>query len=73
MKRTTPEIDWKKTILMMVVLYPLLVTLMWNYGGTEIIEALGGPDANVNIIDGAVATWFLAALAGIAKRGGFPA
>lgn len=52
-----------------LILIPVLMTVFWNYGATEVIEALGGPDANVGIVAGMLATYFYSGLLGIAKRG----
>lgn len=69
---TTPEEPIKNAAISLI-LGAIITTLLWNYGATEIIEALGGPDANVNIVDGALASWFLSSVAATIKRGGFPA
>ena len=34
------------------------LTVTWNYGVTEIIDALGGPDANVNFFVAALTVLF---------------
>jgi hypothetical protein len=41
-----------------VIIGLVLVVVCWNYGATEVIQALGGPDANVNILDGILALLF---------------
>ncbi len=52
-----------------LILMPIILTLCWNYGFTEVIQNLGGPDANVNLLDGALATYFMSALMGMAYGG----
>lgn len=37
----------------------VLIVVCWNYGATEVIQALGGPDANVNVLDGVLALLFI--------------
>jgi hypothetical protein len=37
----------------------VLLVVCWNYGATEVIQTLGGPDANVNILDGTLALLFV--------------
>jgi hypothetical protein len=51
------------------IIVPLLMVLFWNYGMTEVIQHLGGPDANVNIIDGALATYFVAVMGSLIRSG----
>jgi hypothetical protein len=33
----------------------VLIVVCWNYGATEVVQALGGPDANVNVLAGVLA------------------
>lgn len=42
-----------------VLLGCALIVVCWNYGATEVIQALGGPDANVNVLDGILALLFV--------------
>lgn len=49
-KELTP-IEWT----LAVVVVGLLFTLAWNYGVTEIIQNLGGPDGNINVLEGTLA------------------
>lgn len=42
-----------------VVIGLMLLVVCWNYGATEVIQALGGPDANVNVLDGTLALLFV--------------
>lgn len=43
----------------------VFLTLGWNYGVTECIQALGGPDGNINILEGLALFVFV----GVLKRG----
>lgn len=38
------------TFLALLILAPIFFTLAWNYGISEIIQSLGGPDANINLL-----------------------
>jgi hypothetical protein len=49
-------------VLASLVVLPLLFVLAWNYGLTEVIENFGGPDANVNVIEGALAYYAVSLL-----------
>jgi hypothetical protein len=40
------------TLVFAFVLGALVVTLGWNYGASEVIEALGGKDGNINVVVG---------------------
>lgn len=51
------------------VIIPLIAVLCWNYGMTEIIQNLGGPDANVNLLDGFLTVYFLAFMGGLGRGG----
>lgn len=42
-----------------------LVVVCWNYGATEVIQVLGGPDANVNILDGILALLFVGGISNL--------
>jgi hypothetical protein len=42
-----------------IIIGLVLLVVCWNYGATEAIQALGGPDANVNILDGTLALLFV--------------
>jgi hypothetical protein len=52
-----------------LIVIPLMMVLFYNYGATEVIESLGGPDNNLNVIDGYVAVLFLAGLGSLVRRG----
>ena len=41
--------------LIQVLLAGLFFLLAWNYGITEVIQNLGGPDANINYIEALLA------------------
>jgi hypothetical protein len=43
----------------LLILAPILMTLLWNYGMTDVIDALGGPDADVNLLQGGLAYLFV--------------
>jgi hypothetical protein len=60
------------TLIGVFIVAPLFLLLLWNYGGTELIEALGGPDANLNIVDGWLAAFCFAAITTMFRKGGFP-
>jgi hypothetical protein len=40
-----------------LVVAPTVLVLAYNYGLTEVIQNLGGPDGNVNIFEGALAVY----------------
>ena len=50
---TTPaDVFWR------LVFSVVLFTVAWNYGVTEVIQSLGGPDANINILEGTLTFLF---------------
>lgn len=56
------------TIFWTLVFGAIFVTVGWNYGASEIVQALNGPDGNVNILEGGAAFIF-AATVGRALKG----
>lgn len=40
------------TVFFTILAGALFLTLGWNYGVTECIQALGGPDGNINLLEG---------------------
>jgi hypothetical protein len=50
------------TTFWLVVLGTLFVTVGWNYGITEMIESLGGPEGNINLLEGGAAFLLCAAI-----------
>jgi hypothetical protein len=40
----------------------VFVTLGWNYGVSEIIQGYGGPDVNINVIEGMLVGMFVRVL-----------
>lgn len=55
------------TLLAVFIFVPFIVTLLWNYGATEVIEALGGADGNVNLLEGWCTVFFLSALGSLLR------
>lgn len=47
----------------LLVVAPILMTLLWNYGATDVIESLGGPDANVSLVNGWLGYLFMQGVA----------
>lgn len=47
----------------------LFLLVGWNYGITEVVQALGGPDANVNVGVAAASFLFLGVLKNRAGQG----
>lgn len=45
--------------LIAAVVVGLLFTVLWNYGVTEVIQNLGGPDGNINVVAGFLTYLFL--------------
>lgn len=45
-----------------VIFLAVFTTVGWNYGITEIIQNLGGPDANINILEGLFTAMFVRVL-----------
>lgn len=42
------------TLVWTLLFVAVFFTLGWNYGVTEIVQNYGGPDANINILQGAL-------------------
>lgn len=51
------------------ILVPIILVLCWNYGFTEVLQALGAGDANVSVFEGALAIYFTTGFTGILRSG----
>lgn len=69
-KYTQAKVDKTSEVIAALIVVPLLLTACWNYGLTDLIQNLGGPNADVNVIQGALSVYGITGLAKLATGKG---
>ena len=67
-ERKQEKLDKAGEVAVMLLIAPALLTVMWNYGVTEALQSLGGPDANVSLLAGMLAVLFIRGLWSLLSR-----